>query len=110
MAVQFAKWKEAYVIGTASAQHADFVRGLGADEVIDYKKVKFDEVVKDVDVVFDTIGGDTQENSWKVLKKGGVLVSIVAPPSKDKAAAHEVRGVFLYSNVKRKDELAFIAR
>lgn len=109
MAVQFAKWKEAHVIGTASGEHFEFVRQIGADEVIDYKKVKFDEVVKDADVVFDTIGGDTQERSWKVLKKGGVLVSIVAPPSKEAAAAHGVRGVFLISNAERKDELAFIA-
>src|SRR5581483_3951500 len=108
MAVQFAKWKEAYVIGTASAQHADFVRQLGADEVIDYKKVRFDEVVKDVDVVLDTIGGETQERSWKVLKKSGILVSTVAPPSKDAAVTHGVRGMFLLSNAKRKDELAFI--
>ena len=70
-AVQFAKWKEAYVIGTASAQHAEFVRQLGADEVIDYRRMRFDEVVQDVDVVFDTIGGDTQERSWKVLKQAG---------------------------------------
>ena len=75
LVVQFAKWKEAYVIGTASAQHADFVRQMGADEVIDYKKVKFDEVVKDADVVLDTLGGETQQRSWKVLKKGGILVS-----------------------------------
>src|SRR5437879_2452830 len=68
-AVQFAKWKGAYVIGTASAQHVEFVRLLGADEVIDYRRVRFDEVVRDVDVVFDTIGGDTQERSWEVLKR-----------------------------------------
>lgn len=108
LAVQFAKWKEAYVIGTASAQHADFVRQMGADEVIDYKKVKFDEVVKDADVVLDTLGGETQQRSWKVLKKGGILVSTVAPPPTDATAAHGVRGMFLLSNARRKDELAFI--
>ncbi len=109
MAVQFAKWKEAHVIGTASAEHAAFVRQMGADEIIDYKKVKFEEVVRDADVVLDTIGGETQERSWKVLKKGGILVSTVAPPAKEIADAHGVRGVFLLSNAKRKDELAFIA-
>jgi NADPH:quinone reductase-like Zn-dependent oxidoreductase len=76
-AVQFAKIKGARVIGTASARNADFLRELGADEVIDYKKTRFEDVVHNVDVVFDTIGGDTQQRSWGVLKKGGILVSVV---------------------------------
>src|SRR5437764_8095972 len=71
-AVQFARWKGAHVIGTASAQSANFVRELGAKEVIDYRSSKFEEVVHDVDVVLDTLGGDTQERSWKVLKRGGI--------------------------------------
>src|SRR3954453_21297341 len=70
-AVQFAKWKGAYVIGTASGTHVEQVRQLGADEVIGYRKTKFEDVARDVDVVFDTIGSDTQERSWKVLKRGG---------------------------------------
>jgi len=107
-AVQFAKWKGAHVIGTASGSSANSVRALGADEVIDYRSTKFEEVVKEVDVVFDTIGGDTQERSWKVLKRGGILVSIVQPPPKDKPAAHGVRGVFMISQA-RGDELAKIA-
>src|SRR6185312_10004589 len=69
-AVQFAKWKGAYVIGTASGANAELVRSLGADEFIDYRSTRFEDVVHDVDVVFDTIGGDTQERSWNVLKKG----------------------------------------
>ncbi len=84
-AVQFAKWKGARVIGTASAPNADFLRRLGADEVIDYKAKRFEDVAHDVDIVFDTLGGDTQQRSWKVLKKGGILVSTMgvtsAPPS-----------------------------
>jgi NADPH:quinone reductase-like Zn-dependent oxidoreductase len=107
-AVQFAKWKGAYVIGTASAQSLDFVRQLGADEVIDYRATKFEDVVHDVDVVFDTIGGDTQDRSWKVLKQRGILVSIVSPPSKEKAVAHGTRGVFMISKA-RGDQLARIA-
>jgi NADPH:quinone reductase-like Zn-dependent oxidoreductase len=94
-AVQFAKWKGAHVIGTASADHADYVRQLGADEVIDYRKAKFEEVVRDVDVVLDTIGGDTQERSWGVLKRGGTLVSLVQPPSPEKAAAQGAQGVMM---------------
>lgn len=80
MAVQLAKAKGAYVIGTASARNADFLRELGVDEVIDYQTTRFEEVVRDVDVVFDTIGGETQERSFQVLKPGGVLVSSVSPP------------------------------
>jgi len=91
-AVQLAKWKGAYVIGTASARNQAFLRELGVDEPIDYEKTRFEDVVHDVDVVLDTIGGDTQARSWKVLKKGGILVSIVGPPpSADEAAKHGVR-------------------
>ena len=107
-AVQFAKWKGAHVIGTASADHADFVRQLGANEVIDYRKTKFEEAVRDVDVVLDTIGGDTQERSWRVLKRGGTLVSLVQPPAQEKAAAHGARGI-LVRQKPRGDQLAKIA-
>src|SRR6266702_309128 len=82
-AVQFAKWKGARVIGTASGAHVEQVGRLGADEVIDYRKTKFEEVARDVDVVLDTIGGETQERSWQVLKRGGGLVSLVQPPPAD---------------------------
>lgn len=95
-AVQFAKWKGARVLGTASGDHAAQVRQLGADEVIDYRKTKFEEVARDVNVVLDTVGGETQERSWKVLKRGGVLVSLIQPPSSEKAAAHGVSGLMVY--------------
>jgi len=108
-AVQFANWKDAHVIGTASAQSHNFVKDLGADEMIDYRSAKFEELVKDVDVVLDTIGGETQERSWKVLKRGGILVSIVQPPSEQKAKAYGVRAVFMRSDAKRGDQLARIA-
>ncbi len=94
-AVQFAKWKGARVVGTASGDHAAQVRQLGADEVIDYRKTKFEEVARDVDVVLDTIGGETQERSWQVLKRDAVLVSLVQPPPAEKAAAHGARGFFI---------------
>lgn len=108
-AVQFAKWKGAYVIGTASGSNGDLVRGLGVDEFIDYRAKRFEDVVHDLDVVFDTIGGDTQERSWKVLKKGGILVSIVQPPSEKSAAAHGVQGVFMREDANRTGELTQIA-
>ncbi len=106
-AVQFAKWKGARVIGTASGRNVDMVRGLGADQVIDYRSTRFEDAVREVDVVFDTIGGETQERSWKVLKKGGILVSIVQPPPEK--AAGGVRGTFMRQNAKRTDQLAEIA-
>lgn len=109
-AVQFAKWKGAYVIGTASGSNADLVRSLGVDEFIDYRSTRFEDAVHDVDVVFDTIGGDTQERSWKVLKKGGVLVSIVQPPSEQSAKTHGVRGIFMREDATRNQELTEISK
>ena len=77
-AVQLARWLGARVTGTASAANLDFVRSLGADEVIDYRVERFEDVVRDVDVVFDTVGGETLERSWDVLKPGGRLVTVAA--------------------------------
>jgi NADPH:quinone reductase-like Zn-dependent oxidoreductase len=90
-AVQLAKGKGAYVIGTASGRNQSFIRELGVDEPIDYKETGFEDVVHDMDVVLDTIGGDTQKRSWKVLKKGSIVVSIISPPSAEEAAKHGVR-------------------
>jgi NADPH:quinone reductase-like Zn-dependent oxidoreductase len=95
-AVQLAKWKGAHVIGTASPRNHDFVRQLGADEVIDYTTTRFEDVVHDVDMVFDTMGGDVQKRSWQTLKPGGVLVSCLGPPSAEDAAAHKVRGMMVF--------------
>jgi NADPH:quinone reductase-like Zn-dependent oxidoreductase len=78
-AVQLARWRGVHVIGTASAQHLDFVRDLGADEVIDYRATRFEERVRDLDAVLDTVGGETLRRSWGVLKSGGTLVTIAAP-------------------------------
>jgi len=95
-AVQLAKWRGAQVIATASPHNHDYMRGLGADETVDYRRAGFEEAIGKVDVVFDTIGGETQERSWQMLKKGGILVSIIAPPSADKAAAYGVRQAFVF--------------
>lgn len=83
LAVQFAKAVGAHVTAVTSSRNADFVRGLGADEVIDYTQQPFEENVKDMDVVFDTVGGDAFERSFQTLKKGGHLVTAVALPSDD---------------------------
>jgi NADPH:quinone reductase-like Zn-dependent oxidoreductase len=93
-AVQLAHWRGAHVIGTASPVNSGFVRELGADEVIDYTRTRFEDVVHDVDVVFDTVGGDTLERSWSVLRRGGTLVSITSAIDEDKPAKYDVRGIF----------------
>jgi NADPH:quinone reductase-like Zn-dependent oxidoreductase len=107
-AVQLAKWKGARVIGTASQRNHEFLRALGADQTIDYNTTRFEDVVRDVHVVLDMIAGETQERSWKVLKKGGILVSILNPPSQEKAAAHGVRQAhtFVQPNVTQLVEIA----
>ncbi|HXA77367.1 MAG TPA: NADP-dependent oxidoreductase [Candidatus Acidoferrales bacterium] len=107
-AVQLAKMRGARVIATASKKNHDFLRSLGADEVIDYNTTKFEEVVHGVDAVLDTITGETMERSWKTLKKGGILVSILDPPSPEKAAAHGVRchHTFVQPNVEQLNEIA----
>jgi NADPH:quinone reductase-like Zn-dependent oxidoreductase len=76
-ALQFAKLANAHVIATTSAKNVELVRSLGADEVIDYKTEDFSKKVSEIDLVFDTIGGDTQSRSWQVIRKGGKLVSLV---------------------------------
>ncbi|MGW2747328.1 NADP-dependent oxidoreductase [Streptomyces sp. NPDC001450] len=78
-AVQIAKARGAYVIGTASAGKHDLVRELGADEVVDYRSVRFEDVVSDVDVVLDGLGGETAERSLKVLRAGGRLITLPGP-------------------------------
>jgi NADPH:quinone reductase-like Zn-dependent oxidoreductase len=93
MAVQLARWKGAKVVGTASANNTQFLKELGADEVIDYHKTKFEDVVHDANVVLDLIGGDTQKRSWKVLKKGGILISTVGVSTPEEAAKYGVRAV-----------------
>lgn len=107
-AVQLAKWKGARVIGTASGKNLDFVRELGADEVIDYKTTAFEDVINDVDVVLDTIGGDTRERSFGVLKKGGIIISTTSPPSQETAEHLGVRAamVMVKSNQSLLKEIA----
>ncbi|WP_292763391.1 NADP-dependent oxidoreductase [Nostoc sp. NOS(2021)] len=108
LAVQLAKWKGAWVIATASAHNHYRLQELGADQILDYNAVRFEDVVQNVDVVLDTIGGDTQERSWGVLKKGGVLISTISLPSKQIAATYGVRGemLFVQPNSRQLTEIA----
>src|SRR6266480_1015254 len=94
-AVQLAKWKGAYVFATASTKNQALLRELGVDKAIDYTQQRFEDVARNIDIVLDTIGGETQERSWSVLKKGGVLLSLVQPPSVEKAKALGVRAAFV---------------
>ena len=94
LAVQLARWRGARVVATASARDMELVRSLGADEVIDYHAARFEDVARDIDVVLDSIGGETRERSWGVLRKGGVLVTLVSPIPPGVAEQHGVRGVF----------------
>ena len=94
-AIQFAKWLGAHVVTTASAANEALVRSLGADEVVDYRSQPFEDVVGPVDVVFDTIGGDTQTRSVGLLKPGGRLISVVATPDNDTLATVGATGGFV---------------
>jgi NADPH:quinone reductase-like Zn-dependent oxidoreductase len=84
-AVQMAALAGARVIGTASARNRDHVLSLGAEDVVDYNAVDFTRRVSDVDLVLDLVGGDTQERSWSVLRRGGRMVSTVSQPDARRA-------------------------
>ena len=98
-AVQLAKRAGAVVIATASVENDSYVRRLGADGVIDYRVRRFEERVKEIDAVLDTVGGETLDRSYGVLKRGGILVSAAAQPSKEKAEHYGVRAVFFLVQV-----------
>jgi NADPH:quinone reductase-like Zn-dependent oxidoreductase len=85
--VQLAKRAGAHVIGTASGRNVERVRQLGADVVVDYKTQRFEDVAHGVDMVFDTVGGETRERSWPLIRKGGVLASLLPPPPDPAVAA-----------------------
>jgi NADPH:quinone reductase-like Zn-dependent oxidoreductase len=90
-AVQLAHWRGAYVLATASTPNLNFVRSLGADEVIDYKTAPFEKAAQDIDVVFDAVGGETLERSWNVLRPGGRVVTIA---SQSESATGRTRDAF----------------
>jgi NADPH:quinone reductase-like Zn-dependent oxidoreductase len=95
-AIQIAKSLGAEVVTTASEKNIDFLKSLGADRVINYKEEEFSEVLDSIDFVLDSIGGEVQTNSYKVLKENGKLVSIVAPPDEEEANKHSVNAGFLW--------------
>lgn len=108
-AIQFAKARGARVLTTVSTKNVGFARDLGADVVIDYKTQRFEDHASDLDMVFDLIDGETRERSWGCLRKGGVLVSTLTEPSRDKASRVGVRAL-RYTVEADGEELAEIAR
>jgi NADPH:quinone reductase-like Zn-dependent oxidoreductase len=94
-AIQLAHWKKAKVLATASAENGEYLRSLGADIAIDYKKVSFESIAKEVDLVIDLIGGETQERSFTVIKPKGYLVSTINPPSQELAIKHNVHALMM---------------
>ena len=109
LAVQLAKAKGALVTGVASGGNEAFVRGLGADEFVDYPKQPFEEVVSEMDVVVDAVGGDTFERALRCVKKGGILVTVVAFPTPEQEAQYGIKAVRLYSRPNR-EELDQVSR
>jgi NADPH:quinone reductase-like Zn-dependent oxidoreductase len=107
-AIQFAKAQGARVLTTVATANIEFARGLGADVVIDYKTQRFEDQAQDLDMVFDLIDGDTRDRSWKLLKRGGVLVSTLTEPSQETALRHGVRAL-RYTVEANGSELAEIA-
>ena len=108
-AIQFAHTRGAHVIGTASKQNVAFLEELGADEVVDYSSARFEDRIRGVDAVIDTVGGDTLDRSWGVLRPGGVLVTIAGDAPEAIAAKYGVRGVSMLVHP-NKAQLVEIAR
>ncbi len=98
-AVQFAKWKGARVIATTSHKNVDFVRSLGAETVVDYTTAALAEVVHDVDLVFDTVGGSALQESVKVVKRGGTVVSVAGQPTAESVQERDVRFTSFYTQI-----------
>lgn len=93
VAIQIAKANGAYVATTADAKDSEFVKNIGADEVIDYKTQQFEDIIKDYDGVFDTVSGEVLKKSYQVIKKGGILVSMLGPVDEKLAQEHGITAI-----------------
>jgi alcohol dehydrogenase len=109
IAIQIAKNLGAYVATTVSTNDKQFVKGMGADIVIDYKNQTFEDLLHDYDAVFDTVGGETYRRSFKVLKKGGIIVSMLEQPDSELINQYGVRAVFRFAQANR-DRLTRLAQ
>ncbi|MGB7638788.1 MAG: NADP-dependent oxidoreductase, partial [Nitrososphaeraceae archaeon] len=101
IAIQLAKNLEAYVTTTVSANDKEFVQGLGADQVIDYKNQNFEDLLHDYDAVFDTVGGETYKRSFKVLKKEGIIVSMLEQPNSELMNQYDIKAIFQFTQADR---------
>jgi alcohol dehydrogenase len=102
VSIQLAKHLGAYVATTVSTNDKQFVQELGADQIIDYKKENFEDVVHDYDAVFDTVGGDTYKRSFRVLKKdNGMIVSMLEQPNSKLINQYGIKAVFFFTQVNR---------
>jgi NADPH:quinone reductase-like Zn-dependent oxidoreductase len=108
-AIQIAKARGAHVIATASTANQDLLKQLGADVAVDYTKTKFEDVAKDVDVVLDPVGKETLARSYGVVKKGGIVMSLVARPDPVELKKHEIHGAGISVHPDAED-LAVIAQ
>jgi NADPH:quinone reductase-like Zn-dependent oxidoreductase len=101
IAIQLAKHSGVYVASTASLNDKEFVQNLGADQVIDYKVQNFEDILHDYDAVLDTVGGETYRRSFKVLKKGGIIVSTLEQPNSELMNQYGVKAIFQFTQVNR---------
>jgi NADPH:quinone reductase-like Zn-dependent oxidoreductase len=92
-AVQFAKSRGAFVFATVSARDLDFIQELGVDQAIDYTAERFEDIAKDIDLVYDLIGGETQQRSLALVKRGGRIVSTLTEPPQDRCAELGITGL-----------------
>jgi alcohol dehydrogenase len=109
VAIQLAKHFGAYVATTVTANDKQFAKELGADEIIDYKTQTFEELIRDYDAAFDTIGGETYSRSFKVLKRGGIIVSMLEQPNQELMKQFGVKAIFQFTQVNR-DRLTKLAQ
>jgi alcohol dehydrogenase len=109
VAIQIAKHLGSYVATTVSTNDKQFAKELGADEIIDYKTQTFEELIRDYDAAFDTIGGETYSRSFKVLKRGGIIVSMLEQPNQELMKQFGVKAIFQFTQVNR-DRLTKLAQ
>lgn len=109
VAIQLAKHLGAYVATTVSTKDKQFAKELGADEIIDYKTQTFEELIADYDAAFDTVGGETYSRSFKVLKRGGIIVSMLEQPNQELMKQFGVKAIFQFTPVNR-DRLTKLAQ
>ncbi|MGA9840885.1 MAG: NADP-dependent oxidoreductase [Nitrososphaeraceae archaeon] len=102
IAIQLAKYLGAFVATTVSANDKVFVQELGADQLIDYKSQNFEDLLHDYDSVFDTVGGETYKRSFKVLKKGGIIISMLEQPNSELMSQYNVKAIFQFTQADRR--------